>query len=111
MNKVFGILLVGLLAACSNTQTLANLKNYEAYNVDYLVGRLGPPDRTMVLNAGKVYVWEDIRFQTYTYGGMATTREHVRCRVQAQVNDQNVVTRTFFEGGWYGCGPFEGRLR
>ena len=108
MNKVFGLLLVWLLTGCSNT--LANLKNYEAYNVNYLIGKLGPPNRTMALNGSKVYVWEDIRFETYTYGGMATTREDVRCRIQAQVNNQNLVMRTFFEGGWYGCGPFEDRL-
>lgn len=111
MKKVFGILLVGFLAACSNAQTLANLENYEANDANYLVGKLGPPNRTMDMNGSKVLVWEDVRQQTYFYGSMANTRQNVRCRIQAQVNNQNVVVQTFFEGGWYGCGPYEDRLR
>ena len=111
MNKVFGISLVGLLAACSNAQTLVNLKNYEANDANYLVGKLGPPNRTMDLSGSKVLVWEDVRQQTYFYGSMANTRQDVRCRIQAQVNNQNVVVKTFFEGGWYGCGPYGDRLR
>ena len=50
---MFGILLFGLLAACSNAQTLANLKNYEATDANYLVGKLGLPDRTMDMGGGK----------------------------------------------------------